>query len=115
MVWSDPKAIEDITYGVFEMLKYDIEYVDMKLGIAHLTVSHRDKKPLAVIYAEGKNLDHMNATIDLLATAVDLLNQRLAEIREHGIEPAPEPDENPLAWYHRELEKGTADRITLRD
>ena len=97
------------------MLKYEIEYKDMNLGIAHLTVSTRDDKPLAVIYAQGKNLAHMNATIDLLASAVDLLNERLAEIRKNGIEPAPEPDESPLAWYHRELERGSADRITLRD
>lgn len=101
------------------MMKFAIEYRDMKLGIAQLTDGMR-KEPLAVIYAQGKSIENMQATIDLCASAFDLLNQRLETLRtKNANEIDYDSSENKtneltnLAWYHAELEAGRADRITL--
>lgn len=104
--------------GLFHMIKYEIEYKDMRMGIAHLNDGVHENRPMAVIYAQGKNLDHMNATIDLIASAFDLLNERLAEVRQELEADDSNTDISPsanLAWYHRELEQGVADRLTLHD
>lgn len=96
---------------------YDVKVADMKLGIAHLqeeTHDRRNPKTLAVIYAEAETHEKQMAIIDLITQAVDLLNERLAEIRK-SIDPKPDPELTNLAWYYRELEAGRADRITLRD
>lgn len=103
-------------------MKYEIQITDMKLGIAHLQEIIGSRNPsdpgraktLAVIYAEGKNIEHMVATIDLCAAAFDLLNQRLAQVRKE-LDPKPDENVSNLAWYHRELAKGNGDLLTLED
>ena len=57
---------------------YNMQVVDMKLGIARLeSIRNGNTKTLAMIYAEGRNAHELQAIIDLCTFAFDLLNRHL--------------------------------------
>lgn len=97
-------------------MKYEVQIVDMKLGIGQLQeiTGKGDPKVLAAIYAEGRTKEHAYAIIDLFSAAFDLLNERLVELRKEH-DPKPDIEVSNLGWYYRELAKGNGDRITLTD